>query len=83
MDFSENGKYSPQKRISEYLRIGERIKKLRQAAGYTQKEFARLLNIPVSTYSNYENGNREPRISVLNEIAKKLNISLNDFLNHE
>ena len=70
----------PKKGVAEYLRIGERIKKLRQAAGYTQKGFAGLLNIPVSTYSNYENGNREPRMSVLNEIAKKLNVPLSEIV---
>lgn len=60
--------------ISSYLHIGENMKRERKAAGYTQREFAQLLGIPVSTYSNYENGNRAPGPDVMEAVARKLNI---------
>lgn len=63
------------KDISNYIKIGERIKNMRIETGMTQKEFANKLDIPVSTYSNYENGNRVPNNETLNKIAEILGIS--------
>ena len=66
--------------ISGYLHIGENMKRERKAAGYTQREFAQLLGIPVSTYSNYENGNRDPGPETLKKIAAALGIPLDRLL---
>lgn len=66
--------------ISSYLHIGENMKRERKAAGYTQREFAQLLGIPVSTYSNYENGNRDPGPETLKKIAAALGIPLDRLL---
>ena len=66
--------------ISSYLHIGENLKRERKAAGYTQREFAQLLGIPVSTYSNYENGNRDPGPDTLKKIATTLNIPMESLL---
>ncbi len=62
--------------INEIIQIGNRIRELRIEKGYTQKEMARLTGIPYSTYSNYENNNREPNLEQLRKIASVLNISL-------
>lgn len=41
---------------------------------------AKILEIPYSTYSNYENNNREPDANTLNKIAKGFKISINELL---
>lgn len=63
--------------INEIIQIGTRIKKIRLEKGLTQKEVAERLNIPYSTYSNYENNNREPNYGTIQEIAKILETSVN------
>ena len=54
--------------LSMYKEIGDTLKTLRKNKGITQKEMAELLNIPYSTYSNYENNNRFPNDNILSEI---------------
>ena len=44
------------------------LAELRKSKGYSQKEFAESIGIPVSTYNQYENGNR----SIPAEIASKI-----------
>ena len=43
------------KDLGIYLNIGKKIKDIRKQRGFTQKDFAQLLRIPVTTYANYEN----------------------------
>ena len=66
--------------VNEYIKIGERIKQLRKYIGMSQKEMANTLGLNVSTYSNYENGYREPNLDIIIEIARILNISLSVLL---
>ena len=61
--------------VNEYIQIGSRIKDLRKAKGLSQKEMSKRTGIPYSTYSNYENNNREPNKSQLEKIATALGIS--------
>lgn len=61
--------------VNEYIKIGSRIKDLRKARGLSQKEMAQRTGIPYSTYSNYENNNREPSKGQLEKIASALGIS--------
>lgn len=63
------------KDIANYLRIGEKIKNIRIKKGWTQKEFAKKLGIPSSSYSNYENGNRAPTADTILKIADALGVS--------
>lgn len=46
-----------------------RIKELRENKGINMKEAARLLNMPYTTYVNYEKGLREPTSEVLIQLA--------------
>lgn len=69
--------------INEYIKIGDRIKQIRKSNGITQKEMAKKLSIPYSTYSNYENNNREPGIELLNKIADSFDCSVADLLGME
>ena len=66
--------------INEIIQIGSKIKEFRKAKGITQKEMAKRLNIPYSTYSNYENNNREPNITQIEAIAKELEIDVLELL---
>lgn len=58
------------------MELGDNIKKNRLNKGISQKDFAKLLNIPVSTLANYENNHREPKTEMLKKIAKALDVSL-------
>ena len=66
--------------INEILQIGNIIRKYRNDKGYTQKEMAKLCGIPYSTYSNYENNNREPSLEQLEKIAHVLEIDVAQIL---
>lgn len=46
-----------------------RIKQLRESKGLNMRETARLLNMPYTTYVNYEKGLREPTSEVLVQLA--------------
>lgn len=61
--------------INEILQIGNKIKELRKKRGYTQKKAAEIAGIPYTTYSNYENNNREPNKEQLRRIAMMLGVS--------
>ena len=58
------------------MKLGKRIRTVRQNAGYSQKEFGALLGIPQATLSAYETDRMQPTISSLIRIAKKFNVSL-------
>lgn len=66
--------------INEFIQIGSRIKKLRIEKGLSQKEMAKICGMPYSTYSNYENNNREPGTDQLYKIASVLGISVSELI---
>lgn len=66
--------------INEIIKVGNNIKKFRKQKNITQKDMAKMLNMPSSTYSNYENNNREPNAATLKKIADILNIDVCDLL---
>ncbi len=49
--------------------ISTNLKKLREAARYTQDEVAQALGITRSAYSNYESGEREAPYDVLEKVS--------------
>lgn len=61
------------------MKFCERLKEMRIKRGYTQDEFAKILNISTSSISLYENGDREPSLSMLKTISETLNVS-SDYL---
>ena len=61
--------------INDFIKIGARIKKTRIEKGLSQREMAKTLGIPYSTYSNYENDNREPSSCIISKISKVLDIT--------
>ena len=56
------------------------LKQVREKKGISQKEFAKLCNIPLSTYNQYENNKREPDLESLTLIANKLNVTVDEIL---
>lgn len=61
------------------MKIGDRIKKLREEKGLMQQDVCNTLGIEQSTLANYENNRRIPKIDVLIEIANYYGVSL-DYL---
>ncbi len=52
-----------------------RLKQLRIDKGLTIKEVSSVLGITVSAYAHYEQGRREPSISIIVEICKFFEVS--------
>lgn len=59
--------------------FNERIKIIRTEKGLTQKEFAKLINVPERAYQYYESGTRKPNLDKVIEIADILDASI-DYL---
>lgn len=66
--------------INDYIKVGSLIKELRLSKGYSAKEFAKKLQIPYSTYSNYENNNREPSLDTLHKICDNLGVTVEELI---
>ncbi len=62
--------------------LGDKIKQLRKNKNINQKEFAEILNIPVSTLANYENNHRQPNIETLKKISKYLDIPIANIIDN-
>jgi len=67
-------------RISEYLKIGNKLKAACTNAGISQRKMATKLNLTYSTYSNYENGYSEPPMEVIAQFCDFLGISVEQLL---
>ena len=59
--------------------IGDRIKSLRKSKEYNMRQMASALNLPYTTYVNYEKGAREPNSEQLILISKYFGVSI-DYL---
>lgn len=59
--------------------FSERLKNSREAKQWTRKQASQEFKLPYSTYSNYENGSREPDIDTITKMAKTFGTST-DFL---
>ncbi len=59
--------------------IGNRIKTLRESKGYNMRQMAAALNLPYTTYVNYEKGARRPNSEQLILISKYFGVSI-DYL---
>jgi transcriptional regulator with XRE-family HTH domain len=57
---------------------GRRIRAFRKLKGYTQEGFARDIGISVSILGEVERGNRVPSHELLNEVARALNVSIEE-----
>lgn len=62
------------------MTIGEKIYKIRNEMGLTQKEFAKIAGVSQSAINFWENGKRQPRLEQLNKLASSLNIPISTFI---
>lgn len=60
--------------------IGNRITALREQHGWSKTYVAKKLQMNLSTYANYEYGNREPDLSTINKLANLFNVSTDSLL---
>ncbi|MGN0812063.1 MAG: helix-turn-helix domain-containing protein [Candidatus Coproplasma sp.] len=67
----------------ETTSIGERIAKLRNNSGLTQKELGDKLNITAQAVSKWENGLSEPDIDTLKKLSAIFNISVSELVDGE
>ena len=64
-------------------KIGKLIKDLRIKNNLTQKEFADKYNVTYQAVSKWENGKNMPDLSLLKDICKDFDVSLDDLINGE
>ena len=53
-----------------------RLRDLREDADLTQDELVQVLGMPKTTYTNYEQGKREPPFSLIIRLAVMYNVSI-------
>src|SRR5438270_9824796 len=63
----------------ETMRLGEKLKELRTAAGLTQAGLAEASGRGLGAIRDYEQGNREPLLSTAFKIAEALGVSVEVF----
>lgn len=63
------------------LKIGQRIKELREQSAISQKDLAYAADLDRSYIASIENGQRNVSIVNIEKIAKALNVTLKDFFN--
>ncbi|SMB98015.1 Helix-turn-helix [Thermanaeromonas toyohensis ToBE] len=56
-------------------KLGERLRKAREAKGLTQAQLGALLNVSDATINRYEKGQRSPDPEMLVKLAEALNVS--------
>lgn len=66
-------------RIAQYFQVDKRLKFFRRAAHISQKRMAAKLELPVPTYSNYENGYSEPSMEVIQKFCSIIGIKEKSF----
>lgn len=63
--------------------FSQKLKNIRLESNSSQVKIANSLNVPVSTYANWEQGRREPSISDLSLIGRLFNVSIDYLLGIE
>jgi len=64
-------------------KIGKFIQERRKAKKLTQEDLAEKLGVNNRSVSRWENGKCMPDLSILKDLSKELNVSINDLLNGE
>ena len=65
------------------MSFAENLRKYREKAGYTAKDFSALLDVKYSTYAAYENQGSEPKYETLCKIASALRVSTDELIGYE
>lgn len=65
------------------MTTGERIKKIRQEKGLSQKELGKILHVSQQMIGQYESSDNTLKPTTLQKIASALQISINDLLEND
>ena len=65
------------------MSLQDNLKRYREDAGFTSKEFSKLVGISYTTYTTYENRGSWPNEQTLCKISDILNVSVDELLGHE
>lgn len=65
------------------MNLGQTIRKIREQKGMIQKQVATELGIGYTNYNKMENGNREPSVNELQQLAKLFGMTVDQILNYE
>ncbi|WP_419155180.1 helix-turn-helix domain-containing protein [Weissella minor] len=60
------------------MRIGERLRELREAHGYSQEDLAQVLHVTRQSISRWENEKADPSLAMLVSIAELYDLSLEE-----
>lgn len=63
------------------MKIGSKVRKHREAKGWSQDDLALRLDVTQGTISNIESDKSIPNSLLLNRIAKELEVDINDLFN--
>ena len=61
-------------------KVGSKMAFYRERAGLTQENLAEMVEVERNTITRYESGLREPKLHLFVEIAKALEISIEELL---
>ena len=62
------------------LRLARNLRDLREQRGLTQAAVAKLADLPRATWANLESGASNPTLSVLDKVARALQVSLEELI---
>ena len=65
---------------SESAKLGRNLKRIREEKGMTQGDIVRTLGVSRSFVSNIENGNTNPTLSTITNLAKALGVPSDELL---
>jgi transcriptional regulator with XRE-family HTH domain len=60
--------------------MGQRLQRLRRAAGLTQAELAERAGVPLKSVLNWEQDRRQPRLDAAADLARLLGVTLEELL---
>lgn len=64
----------------DYYKIGQKIRKYRKAAGFSQEQLAEKIGVSVTHMSHIETGNTKLSLPVFVSIAESLEVQTDDLL---
>ena len=56
------------------MEFNERLRHLRDKAGFSQSDLAKKAGLPIRSIQNWEQGQRKPRINVVLSLARALGV---------
>lgn len=65
------------------IKFSENLARVRKRREYTQAQMSEKLEIPRSTYANYETGKRSPDLEMLDRISRTLDVSIDELFGRE